>query len=573
MSDKDKSGNFFRMGDGEQRKEKRQSRAELENLRNQFMGRARQFIDDTAIGEGRKAIQKFISKVQGVDEDEFVDEDAIQGQAGEGEEAWEGEMVDEEAPEAVTRYAQPKPKSSLDADNDEDDFEDDDYDEPEGEEDLDWSRPEYIRAGYAKPGTKFEKPKTLEEAQEESFGLKMGNLSGLLSRFGSEDAMPETETQTGARHRMEMDKPLFRKQMDGLYAELARQTGADADARLWLHPEVLTLLRAHNTPQRILLFCMAALFASTDENYLTESDILWIRELMERAGFLLEAKEIQRIVEQTFVFPERVHRLYENLLSEPVQIAPEHYEQYRENLAKMYIFAVASRYDADPRTVIRTLASQWTEAATALQQALSAVTPIRDSYARFQQKRMASATMFQKLRQAEENVLKAFGRMQTLAREVEGLKQVTLLIQEEDALERLAQFRTERVLEPHELKGAAGISLYDLRERFVASQLEAFAVYVQAETTFEAVELSPVEQKHAIARAKEGEVKSLHLIESYKSWRTHQADHPEPAAAAPTPEAPARPRPPLPKREPQAVPKPETQPEPQTEPESGTEPG
>ncbi len=534
---KDKSGNYFRMGDGEQRKEQRQSRAELENLRSQFMDRARQFMDDTPLGEGRKAFQKFINKVQGIDAPE-QDLDDDQLQAGpDDEEGWEGELVDENAPEAVTRYADPN--ADPDAD---DDFEDDDYDEPEDAE-LDWSRPEYIRAGYAKPGTKLEKAKSLEEAQEESFGLKMGNLSGLLSRFGSEDAEPETQTSAGPRHRMEMDKPLFRSQMDKLYTELGRQAGAEADPRLWLHPEVLTLLRAQNTAQRILLFCMAALFAGTDENYLTEADIYWIRELMERSGFLLDPKEIQRIVEQTFVFPERVHRLYDNLLAEPLQIAPEHFEQYRENLAKMYIYAVAARYEAEPRTVIRTLAAQWGEAAQGLQQALKAVTPIQEQYSRFQQKRMNSATMFQKLRQAEENVLDAYKRMQTIAREIEGLKQVTRLIQEEDALERLEQFRTEMVLEPEQLSENA-ISLYQLRERFVSSQLEALASQTVQTIQPEAVELSPVEQKHAIARAKEGEIKSLRLIETYKSWRLEQIDKGETEAPHPSPEGRPTPKPP-----------------------------
>ncbi|HEY9841031.1 MAG TPA: hypothetical protein V6D23_11290, partial [Candidatus Obscuribacterales bacterium] len=506
-SGKDNSGRFFKMDDDQQRpQEKRQSRRELENLRTQFMDRAKQFMDDTPLGEGRKLVEKFIGKVQ-----DFVNE------PDPNESDWEGEILPEEA---QTRYAEGHQGGQ-------DDFEDEpiedwDENEPEG---LDWSRPEYIRAGYAKPGTKVEKLKTLEEAQEESFSLKMGNLSGLLSRFGSEDASPEVEHRQIASHRMEMDKPLFTTQMEKLYAELIRQTGTgiEADPRLWLHPEVLTLLRARNQPQRILLFAMAALFAGTKENYLTEADQDWIRELMQRSGFPLEPKIIQRVVEQTFIFPERVHRLYESMLAEPIEIVPEHFEQYRENLAKLYIYEVASRYGAEPRNVIRTLAYHWQEAAIGLQQALAQAQPVQEQYARFQQRKMASSTVFQKLRLVEEVVLEKFESLQVIAREIEALKQVTRLIEEQGALERLNQFRSELVLVPDERIGDIPISLYDLREKFVRAQLEALRLPAgPAVMPPESMELSPVEQKHAISRAKEGEIKSLRVIENYKAWRIAQ---------------------------------------------------
>lgn len=512
--DKDKAGGFFSMDDGEQRdKEPRQSRRELEALRHQFMNRAKQFMDDTALGEGRKMVEKFIGKVQN-----FVHEDEQTAEAGD-EEAWEGEMLDEDTPERPF---------AAEADGDEDAP----WEEPaEAGEELDWSRPEYIRAGYAKPGTRLETAKSLEEAQEESFSLKMGNLSGLLSRFGSEDASPEPEARSVSRHRMEMDKPLFRSQMDSLYAELSRQIGSTTDARLWLHPEVLTMLRARNQPPRILLFAMAALFAAIDENYLTLADQAWIAELMERAGFLLDPKEIQRVVEQTFVFPERVHRLYENLLNEPIQIVADDFDRYRENLAKLYIYEVAARYDADPQNVIRTLASRWQEAASGLQQALAQVVPINEQYGRFVQKKMASATLFARLRQAEDRVLDCHAGLQSLAREVEALKRVTRLIEEEDALERLNQFRTDLVLSPEARVGGEPISLYDLREQFIRAQLDTLrSAAGDSAPPPSAPELSPVEQKHAIARAKEGELKSLRLIETFKAWRIAEA-------AAPAPEA------------------------------------
>ncbi|MEZ0369059.1 MAG: hypothetical protein ACAI44_08255, partial [Candidatus Sericytochromatia bacterium] len=311
-------------------------------------------------------------------------------------------------------------------------------------------------------------------------------------------------------------------------------TGIEADPRLWLHPEVLTLLRARNQPQRILLFAMAALFAGTKENYLTEADQDWIRELMQRAGFPLEPKIIQRVVEQTFIFPERVHRLYESMLAEPIEIVPEHFEQYRENLAKLYIYEVASRYGAEPRNVIRTLASHWQEAAIGLQQALAQAQPVQEQYARFQLRKMASSTVFQKLRLVEEVVLEKFESLQVIAREIEALKQVTRLIEEEGALERLNQFRSELVLLPDERIGDIPISLYELREKFVRAQLEALRLPAgPAIMPPESMELSPVEQKHAISRAKEGEIKSLRVIENYKAWRIAQLNQPVQAAEKP----------------------------------------
>lgn len=502
------------MADDEgQPKAKRQSRQEIENLKHQFMDRARQFMDDTAIGEGRKVIQKLINKVQGIEE---------LPEEGE-EEEWDGELLPDGA---ETRYAE-HPQ-----DNDAD-FEDEEWDEPDEDQGLDWNRPEYIRAGYARPGSKVERAKSLEEAQEESFSLKMGNLSGLLSRFGSEDASPESERPQGAGHRLEMNKPLFQSQMQSLYAQMSQQSGTETDPRLWLHPEVLTLLRAGNSPQKILLFAMAALFAGTPENYLTESDQEWIRELLTRAGFLLEPKEIQRVVEQTFVFPERVHRLYESLLNEPIVIQAQHIEQYRENLAKLYIYEVANRYQAEPGTVIRTLATHWQDAASQLQQALAAVTPIQEQYVRFQDRKITSGTILQKLRQAQQKVLEHYQHMQLIAREIEGLKQVTRLIEEEDALQRLEQFRTEFVLSEAECVGSQSISLYDLREQFIKAQIQAMHQTESSPPEPEVLELSPVEQKHAIARAKEGELKSLKLIENYKAWRMFQAaSQPAQAGAA-----------------------------------------
>lgn len=483
------SGNYFSMEDGQQKKEDKSSRQELKNLKAQFMDRAKGFMDDTAIGEGRKSLQKFIRKVQG--EEEPLPEES------ETEQEWEDDWEDAPPPE-----------------------------------ELDWNRPEYIRAGYAKPGTHYEEARSLEEAQEESFALKMGSLSGLLSRFGSEDALPEAAQAAEAQSRREMDKPLFRQKMQQIFAELDQQAGQVLDPRLWLHPEVLTLLRAGNGGQRVLQFVMATLFAHIEENYLTESDLAWVEELTQRAGFRVPSEEIQRQTEQTFLFAERVHRLYQNLLEVPLSLDPNAIESYRQNLAKLYIFEVAKRYQAEPGTVIRVLAARWQEAGQALQVAMRAVEPQAIQYARFQERKMNSSSLFSKLRQAEELALQAYQKMQIIAHEIEKLKQVTRLIEEEDALDKLTQFQTDWVLAPEQLIGNQAIRLYDLRQQFVEAQVVAKTEPTQR--SYAELDLGPVEQKRAISRAKEGELKSLKLIQNYKNYLIHAPLQP-PQQAAPRP--------------------------------------
>ena len=515
------TGEFFSMSD-EEKQEKaktRQSGRELQKLKSEFLGRAKQFMDDSAIGEGRKRIESFVKKLQG---DEY----------------------DERPEEAQTVYAEVP----------EEDWDDEDYEVYEEKEELDWNRPEYIRAGYAKPGTVVEELKTLEEAQEESFGLKMGNLSGLLSRFGSEDASPEdlTQEQT-AGVALEIDKPLFKELMGKVYASLNQQVGHKVPPEFWLHPEILILLRKNNKPLHVLKFAMAALFTQIEENYLTESDRDWLTTLLQHAeiisnpdnpvaGKLLEQKglslnpeEVQRQLEQTFVFAVRAHRLYHDLVDSPPQIRAEDFEFYRQNLVKIYIFKLAERYDADPENIIRTLASLWQESAQALQKAWEAAKPIAAQHERFQQRKMKSSSTFQKLLQAERKVLKEFEHMQELALEIEGLKQVTRLIEEEAALEKLKHFQTQAVLDAEACLGNQSISLLELRERFVGEQFQETR-NSQDEKGIDAFSLSSLEQKRAIGRAKEGEIKSLRRLHQYKQWLLQSSHEPTPGnvATAPT---------------------------------------
>ncbi|MBF2054971.1 MAG: hypothetical protein IGS03_16105 [Candidatus Sericytochromatia bacterium] len=488
------TGKFFSGSDEDARQSSGQSRQEIEKLKAQFLNKARGFMDDTALGEGRKALQKLMQKVKGEEEPEDPDAEDLA-----------------EAPR--TAYAPGVLEASPEADWDEDDDFEDDFEEEEPEE-LDWSRPEYIRAGYAKPGTHVEKPKTLEEAQEESMNMRFGNLSSLLGRFGSEDAVPETEAQTPGS-RLEMDKAHFASQMQAIHATLQARAQMQLEPACWLYPEVLTLLRAGNTPQRILLFCMAALFAQTAENYLTQSDQDWIQALMARAGFLMEPALIQRQIEQTFIYPERVHRLYQSFLDEPLQIAPETFEQYRQNLVKLYIGQIAARYDADPQNVIRTLAARWQETAQELHTAWEAVQPVEAQHARFQARNMNSASLFQKRAQLEAQFIGHYQALQAMARDIEALKQVTRLIEEEDALARLNQFPTAAFLASDACLGDAPLSLLALRRRFGELGLSAGAAtpFVLPLTV---PELSALDQKRAIGRAKEGELKSLYLLQQYK---------------------------------------------------------
>lgn len=480
-----RDGKYFQMSDDEnqQKKVPRQSQAELRHLKEQFMDRAKSFMDDTALGDGKKALQKFMRRVSADPEDDD------------------------------------KPQTAYADDGDYEEYEDDEYeydDEPE-KPDLDWSRPEYIHAGYAKPGTAFETQRTLEDAQEESMDLKFGNLSGLLSRFGSEDAVADPEAE--AAQKREMDKNLFRGYMEKIYSALRDQSGMDEDS-LWLHPEVLTLFRGNNTDLKVLQFVMAALFAETEDNYLLAADKGWIQELMTRSGYLLKPEMMIRQIEQSFLFPERVHRLYENLLEEPMVLSREHLSTYEENLAKLYIHEMGARYEADPRTVIRTLAKHWQDHAAQLQAAQQVVAPALQQYERFQNRKMASASLFEKLRRAEIEVQGHYQQLQRLAIDIEHLKAVTRFLEEEEALAKLLQFPTDLFL-PESFEQQE-MNLKSLRKAFVLLQLGNREGTVQtlpeiSEST--PIVLNPVEQKHAIARAKAGEFKSLVKVFAYKCSR------------------------------------------------------
>lgn len=486
-------GKYFKMSDDESRdREPRQSQAELRQLKEQFMQRARSFMDDTALGDGKKALQKLMGRVTGEADDETADEVDFDNASADAE-------------------------AEYDAVDDAEYFEDDDeyYEEDlPPKQELDWSRPEYIRAGYAKPGTEYETQRTLEDAQEESMDLKFGNLSGLLSRFGSEDAMPETEADT--QKKQEMDKTLFREHMSKIYAALREQSGMGDDS-LWLHPEVLTLFRVANTELKVLQFVMAALFAGTEDNYLLAADKAWIYTLMQRAGYLMKEEAIVRQIEQCFVFPERVHRLYAHLLEEPLVLPQEHLDTYAQNLAKLYIHEMASCYGADPRTVIRTLAQQWQSDAAAFQAAQQAVEPAQQQYERFQSKKMTSASLFEKLRRAEAEAERHYLQLQRLAIDIEDLKAVTRFLEEDEALAKLEQFPTAAFLPTDYHRQTMGLK--DLRAAFVQLQLKNTPAPQTPETPEllqEPVTLSPVEQKHAIARSKAGEFKSLKKVFAYK---------------------------------------------------------
>ena len=100
-------------------------------------------------------------------------------------------------------------------------------------------------------------------------------------------------------------------------------------------------------------------------------------------------------------------------------------------------------------------------------------------------------------------------------------------IEEEDALERLQQFQTHLVLDKTELLGEQPLSLPELRGIFVAAQLKNRPLENMKPKPNTVVDLNPIEQKRAIARAKEGELRSLKLIHNYKSWRIRDLSTPQ----------------------------------------------
>ncbi len=74
------------------------------------------------------------------------------------------------------------------------------------------------------------------------------------------------------------------------------------------------------------------------------------------------------------------------------------------------------------------------------QAAQQVVAPALQQYERFQTRKMASASLFEKLRRAESEVLGHYQKLQRLAIDIERLKAVTRFLEEEEALEKLLQF-------------------------------------------------------------------------------------------------------------------------------------
>jgi hypothetical protein len=483
MSNKDGTGEYFSKSDQEHvAPEKELSRHEKNKhsqLRNQFLEKAKKFMDDSPLGESKNLLNTLMGKDE-------PPEEAIVASSAELEEDWD----------------------------------DDDWDGEE-EEEFDYSAPETIRVGYAKPGSNPPpKRKTVEEARDESFDLKLGALSGLLNRFGAERVEEEISEVKQAMH---IDIELFKNSMKHVYAQMAAQSGESPDTD-WLRPELLSLLRLANSPEVIMEFIIAALFASTPENFMTQSDIAYVCRLLVQIGIDLPAADVEEAIGQTFLFAERVHRLYTKLVESPPQLEPSQVARQKENLAKLFIHQVAQFYQTDHKTVIRALAEKWTTYCQNLAKILIEIERINQQLSLFKERKTASSTILNKLLRAEQMALTEWQQLTYLAHDISALKKVTLLLEEHEALAKLEIFPLQYLLDD-ETSWAQSPSWEEIQTIFALFQARK-----QRNSVDKAVsppvaiqlDLSPLNQKKIVTRSKSGEVKALKEIDSYKRARIAQ---------------------------------------------------
>lgn len=480
---KDSSGEYFSKSDEEHVKaEKPMARGQHNQLRHQFLEKAKKFMDDTPLGETKNLLNTLMGK-------------------------------------------ESQPEATLSRDEQEASFEEDWEDDWEGddeEEEFDYTQPETIRVGYDKPGSKPPpKRKTVEEARDESFDLKFGALSGLLNRFGAEGV--EEEKPEAPKQALQIDMELFRASIKEVYAKMAAQSGESPETD-WLRPELLSLLRLSNSPQVIMEFIIAALFSATPENFMTQSDIAYVYRLMTQIGIDLPAEEVENAISQTFLFAERVHRLYQKLVEAPPQIMPEQVLRQKETLAKLFIHQVAQHYQTDHKSVIRTLAERWTAICQILAQHLQEIERINQQLSLFKDRKTASSTIWAKLLRVERLALDEWGQLTRLGEDILALKKVTLLLEEHEALAKLALFPLQYLLSEEALWERSPsweeiqliFSAFHARKKMGGASAEPGAIPpIQ-------LDLSPLNQKKMVTRAKAGEVKALKEIDAYKRSRTAQ---------------------------------------------------
>lgn len=467
------TGELFSMSDGDHKKVVRNRSREREQ-RSGFMDKARQFMDDTALGDGKKVLDKILGRVSAPAEDELPPPPVT-------EEYWDDEEEDDEFDEA-----------------------------------YDLSDPENVRVGYAKPGTQHLRKKSLDEAREESYDMRFGNLSGLLARFGAEGA--EKEEATAKATPLQIDKERFRQWMETCYRQLDRQVG-DRDLD-WLHPDLLLLLGAHISPEALQQWIIGGVFAATAENYLSASDMRWIGYLLSQANLDLDEEALSEQIQQLFLFPERLHRLYQELGNLKPQLDPAYLQRYRTVLAKQAIAFMAQAQAVSPGALIPHLTAQWQTLQTRLHATTAQVEKNRQQYAVFQERKMNSASVLGRLIQSEQEALKDYQQLQQQAYQMIQLQRLLKELQAEELLLSL-QALSLKPFQPAQLAPLKLSELLDLGNESIellSPPQRAKTPQAQADTH----ELSPLNQKRAVTQAKQGDPQALRMLEVYKQQSLHK---------------------------------------------------
>lgn len=460
-------GNVFSMSDQDHHKRPQitaQERQRLKDAKKGFMGKARDFMDTTPLGEGgQNLLNRFMGKPK--TPEPIVAEP-------EEEDDWEGEVEDE---------------------------------------DYDYNEPESIHVGYRKPGTKEIRKKTIEEAREESFDLKMGGLANLLSRFGAE-AEPEVKVEREIRTLN--DKKPLQKMCQQIISHLeAESQESPLDP---LNPLTLQVLLTANDPALILNFMFLALFAPTSENFMTTTDLVHLCNLSDQLELPFAHADIENHISQLFLFPERIFELADDLVSNPLEVSRESFQAYKPKLAEACLQIWATQAHLTPDLWIPHLADQWHQAWAQLQGEWQVLHKEQVHYQTFQQRGLSSPTVFAKVLKAEVDVLRSYARLQSMAQQLARIQQCLHLCQATAAIAEVQQVDYVGLspISPDDTPAFGQLIQWLLPQHPAQARWQMWeAVTADGQTS----ELSPANQKRVIGHGKLGDIPALKLVYQYKA--------------------------------------------------------
>lgn len=268
-------------------------------------------------------------------------------------------------------------------------------------------------------------------------------------------------------------------------------------------------------------FMIAAVFAATPENFITRSDLAYITRLLHQIGLDIPAADVEEAVSHTFLFIERVHHLYQHLRTSPPHLPHTQMHDQKQNLAKLVIHRMAQKWDTEHKHVIKTLALKWLSLCQELEVQHQEIERLSKQLALFEERKTASATIFARTVQAEEQALHSWQQLKTVAEDIADLRRVTRMLEEENALNKLHQFPIESLWPEKFTTVETGIpSWQEMQTILKRTQNKQTTQASQTVITASPpLDHSPLYQKKLISRAKQKDLKALKEISAAKTER------------------------------------------------------